>query len=291
MKSSTEIGSSARYIGYAKAVEAVAKSGFDAFDFSLISLVNYNWQTGESSINGDNPLNKFNYVQYARQIKRIGLDNGILCNQSHAPFPVSNQLIKSQLKKSIEITAEAGGEYCIIHPNNAFSAKKNAEMFNELLPFAKEHNVKIATENMWGWDSVLDGALPEACGTPEDFNAHLDVVDDEFLVACLDIGHAEMFKKITNAPDFIRALGKRLKCLHIHDNDLKHDSHLMPFLGKIDFSSVVKALKEVDYKGYFTLECDAYMISRGKNGEEEVYNGLKDLNSSVNELIDMFENQ
>ncbi len=291
MKSSTEIGSSARFIGYERAVEAVAKSGFDAFDFSLISLVNYNWNTGESSINTDNPLNGHDYLSFARKIKRIGLDNGIVCNQSHAPFPVCNKLIKSQLKKSIEITAEAGGEYCIIHPDNALSASKNAEMYMELLPFAKEHNVKIATENMWGWNNLSDRAFPEACGTPKDFNAHLDAFNDDFLVACLDIGHAEMFKDITNAPDFVRALGKRLKCLHIHDNDLKHDSHLMPFLGKIDFASVVKALKDIDYKGYFTLECDAYMILRGKDGEKEVYDGLKDLNSAVNRLIEMFENQ
>ena len=60
---------------------------------------------------------------------------------------------------------------------------------------------------------------------------------------------------------------------------------------KIDFVPIVKALKEINYKGYFTLECDAYMVARGKNGESEIYNGLKDLRMAVNKLIEMFENQ
>ena len=51
--------------------------------------------------------------------------------------------------------AEAGGKICIIHPDNDKSAAENAEMYLELLPFAKDCGVKIATEKMcirdrWG---------------------------------------------------------------------------------------------------------------------------------------------
>ena len=291
MKSSTEIGSFARYIGYERAVEAVAKTGFDAFDLSLISLADYNYDTKVGVLNELNPFNKPNYLALAKKLKQIGLDNGIICNQSHAPFPVADKVIKTLIKKCIEITAEAGGEYCIIHPNNFLSASENAEMFFDLISFGKEHGVKIATENMWGWNKEIERAFPMACGTPEDFNAHLDAVNDDYLVACLDVGHAEMLGDKVNAADFVRALNKRLHCLHIHDNDRWKDLHLIPFASKIDFAPIVKALKEINYKGYFTLECDAYMIARGKNGESEIYNGLKDLHVAVNKLIEMFENQ
>ena len=47
----------------------------------------------------------------------IGLDNGILCNQSHAPFPSRGPIIP-YLKRALECTAEAGGKICIIHPDN-----------------------------------------------------------------------------------------------------------------------------------------------------------------------------
>ena len=65
-------------------------------------------------------------------------------------------------------------------------------MYLELLPFAKECGVKIATENMWNWDAQKDESSFAACATSESFLAHLDAVNDDYLVACLDIGHAEM---------------------------------------------------------------------------------------------------
>ena len=50
------------------------------------------------------------YLEFARKLKRIGRDNGIECNQSHAPFPVMKKEIHSYLKRAIECTAEAGGK-------------------------------------------------------------------------------------------------------------------------------------------------------------------------------------
>ena len=43
MKISTEIASAARIIGEEKAVEYVAKAGFDAWDFSMFSMCKYDW--------------------------------------------------------------------------------------------------------------------------------------------------------------------------------------------------------------------------------------------------------
>ena len=65
-------------------------------------------------------------------------------------------------------------------------------MYAELLPFARDCGVKIATENMWNWDDKLGQASPAACSSPESFCAHIDALKDDFMVACLDIGHAEM---------------------------------------------------------------------------------------------------
>lgn len=42
------------------------------------------------------------------------------------------------LKRAIECTAEAGGAICVIHPANNKTAEENAQMYFELLPFAKE---------------------------------------------------------------------------------------------------------------------------------------------------------
>ena len=183
MKISTEIGSAAKIIGDERAVEYTAKAGFDAWDFSMFDMVNYDWSTGKTEIT-NHPLNTGNYASYARKLKQIGLDNGIVCNQSHAPFPSCSKEVRSMMKRAIECTAEAGGKICIIHPDNDKGAEENAEMYMELLPFAKSCGVKIAAENMWCWDKEKDEACFAACSTPESFNAHLDAVNDDFFVAC-----------------------------------------------------------------------------------------------------------
>ena len=158
-------------------------------------------------------------------------------------------------------------------------------MYFELLPFAKEHGVKIATENMWNWYENAEHSAFAACATPESFNAHLDAVNDDYLVACLDIGHAEMKGSDTSAPEMIRALGKRLKALHIHDNDKLHDSHQIPFSMDIDFDAVVRALKDIEYKGYLTLEADRYL---GAYTEDNIFDGIKNLAQSVMKIRDMY---
>ena len=285
MKTSTEIGSASRIIGEERAIEEIAKAGFDAWDFSMFDMCRYDWGT-RSAVMTNHPLAGNNYTAFARRLKQIGLDNGIVCNQSHAPFPVSCPEIRSLLKRSIECTAEAGGKICIVHPDNNKSPEENAEIYTEILPFAKNCGVKIATENMWNWNGEKDESCFAACATSESFNAHLDAVNDPFFVACLDIGHAEMRGSGSGAANMIYALGDRLQALHIHDNDRWHDSHQIPFSMNIDFKLIVKALKSIGYKGYFTLEADSYL---NKFNADNVSEGIKDMSLAADKLARMFE--
>lgn len=284
LKISTEIGSASKIIGEEKAVELIANAGFDAWDFSMFSMCKYDWENKRMKENS-HPLAGDNYLAFARKLKKIGLDNGIVCNQSHAPFPTSCNAIRSYMKRAIECTAEAGGKICIIHPANNKSAEENAEMYLELIPFAKEHGVKLATENMWNWDDEKNHSSAAACSCPESFCKHIDVVDSEWLVACLDIGHAEMKGSDTCAAEMIKALGPRLQALHIHDNNKWHDSHQIPFSMNIDFDAVVRALKDIGYSGYLTLEADRYL-----NGftVDNIAVGIKNLADSAKRLSDMY---
>ncbi len=285
MKISTEIVSLARKIGEERAVEYVAKAGFDAWDFSMFSMCRYN-RNEKVFLENNHPLASSNYLAFARKLKQIGIDNGIHCNQSHAPFSAPYPEIGSYLKRAIECTAEAGGKICVIHPGNNNTAEENAKMYFELLPFAKECGVKIATENMWNWDTEKGHSSFAACATPESFLAHLDAVNDDYLIACLDIGHAEMKGSETSAVEMIKALGSRLKALHIHDNDKLKDSHQIPFSMNIDFEAIVKALKEIGYDGYFTLEAEQYLSDYT---EENIFEGAKKLAKSARKLADMYE--
>ena len=141
---------------------------------------------------------------------------------------------------------------------------------------------------MWNWKPLHRHSCFAACATPESFNAHLDAVNDDYFVACLDIGHAEMKGSDTSAVEMIRGLNKRLKALHIHDNDKLHDSHEIPFSMNIDFVAVVEALKEIGYDGYLTLEASRYL---NKFDVSQVESGVKNLYNAVEKMRFMFENK
>lgn len=284
MKISTEIHSLAKIVGPEKSVELCGKAGFDAWDFSMFDMCQINWKT-RSLLDNPHPLAGMNYLKFARELKQIGIDNGMVCNQSHAPFPVYIPAIRSYLKRAIECTAEAGGEICVIHPDNNKSAEENAEMYAELLPFAKACGVKIATENMWNWDNEKDISSIAACSTSQDFKKHIDAINDDYFVACLDIGHAEMRGSGDGAVNIIRTLGSSLQALHIHDNDLWHDNHQIPFSMSIDFDSILKALKEINYKGDFTLEASNYLLDYH---EDNVFDAVVKLKESAKKLADKF---
>ena len=266
-------------------MELIAKAGFDGWDFSLYEICKYSKKLG-CVPHSDHPLAGADYLRFVRELKRIGLDNGIVCNQSHAPVPSYAAPVRSLLKRAIECTAEAGGEICVIHPANDATVEENTEMYLELLPFASEHGVKIATENMWNWDKEKDEATFAACSTPKSFRAHLDAIDDPCFVACLDVGHAEMRGQGTSAVEMIHTLGSRIHALHLHDNDQWKDSHQIPFSMNIDFAAVVKALKEIGYCGWVTLEAYNYLKAFTPETAEA---GVKDLSDAARRLANMLE--
>ena len=281
LKTSTEIASIAKIVGELKAVELVAKAGFDAYDLSLFEMARYD---GKQVVQKGHPLQSKAALQYVRQIKQVAEDNGIICNQSHAPFPVYCPEIRGLLKTAIEFTAEAGGEIVVIHPDNNKTAEENAQMYFELLPFAKSCGVKIATENMWNWYAGDDHASPAACSDPQSFLAHLQAVNDPDFVACLDIGHAAMAGMNTTPAEMIHALGHHLQALHIHDNDCRGDHHQLPFTMNIDFDAVVLALKDIGYSHWLTLEVDRYCHDASP---ENVYEKVQNMAACAKRIAQM----
>ncbi len=281
---STEIASAAHHVGEEKAVELVARAGFDAWDLSMFAMCRYD-RVNRCLTPNDHPLAGPGYLAFVRQLRRIGQDGGIHCNQSHAPFPTSHPDIRGYMERALECTAEAGAKICVIHPGNRLSARENGDFFRSLLPTAKAYGVKIATENMWNWEKGAPLSCFAACSTAESFAEHIDEVADPYLVACLDLGHAEMRGSGSGAANMIRALGPRLQALHIHDNDLREDLHQVPFTMQIDFGPIVEALREVGYSGYLTLEASDYLPALTAG---EVPQGLRFMADAARRLRDMF---
>ncbi len=250
---STQTAALQNAFGFEEAVRIIHEAGFDCYDFSMTRM---GWE--------GHPLQRADYQESVKALRRYADSIGIPCNQSHAPFPMHrpdddawNKNIHEWCVRSLEITALLGGKICVVHPYNNWTPEENRDrVYLPLLPYCKKYGVKIAVENMWNWPAESPVAVPCACSLPENFCAHMDLLDPEWFVACLDIGHAEMFPDKTSAVQLIHALGDRLQCLHVHDNDRLHDDHGIPFTGKIEWDGVCAALKAIGYKGDFTFEAD-----------------------------------
>lgn len=270
-----------------RALYDIANAGFDAWDFTMSGHMAQYSHKDQCCLSNNHPLAGPDYMTFVKKMKRISTDNGIYCNQSHAPFPVKSPQIRSLLCRSLECTAELGGKICIIHPDNDKSAAENAEMYFELLPYAKQFGVKIATENMWNWDKIENHATTAACSHHDDFLAHIKAVDDPYLVACVDVGHAEMRGLNTDAVTMIRTLGASVQALHLHDVDLHRDSHYAPFTLKVDFEAIIRALKEIDYQGDITLEACNFL--RKEYTAENYLEGLQIMADAARRLAQMYE--
>ena len=248
---STEIGSYRRYGNNCEVIGMLRDAGFSAYDFSMFEI-----NDPKSIIVSDD------YIARAEHLRAFADSIGIVCNQSHAPFPTDLpdqpgffDKMKKYLIRAIEVSDILGANYCIVHPCNYYTADENARLYNELLPALRGKHVKVAVENMW--NRAADGrVIPAACSDPESFLSHLAVLDPQYFGACLDIGHAEMGGLNTSATEMIHALGSKLSCLHIHDNDKIGDSHALPYTMAIDFGVVTDALAAVGYRGDITLEAD-----------------------------------
>ena len=250
---STEIQSFKQYGSAWEIVKMLKEVGFTAYDASMF--------TGGVF---DEILYAENWEEKAREFRAYADSLGIVCNQSHAPFSSVrkgdekyNEWMFPRLIRAIEVSGILGAKVCVVHPCNDWTAEENAVFYQKLEPVAKQAGVKIGVENMWNcinWGTPAFSATPAACSHHEDFKAHLDLLNPEVFTACVDIGHAEMAGLNTSAVQMIQTLSERLGALHIHDVDLVHDNHQLPFTQNIDFEKVFTALKKANYQGDITFE-------------------------------------
>lgn len=255
MKLVTQTEVLSEHFGDERAVRIICESGFDGIDYSMFCMSD-----------DDNLLNTPSYKEHIKEIKRIAEGYSVPFEQSHAPFPpvresdeeYSRKTIE-KVKRALEIAGMLDAKICVVHPcvfsSNQF--ERNMELYHSLEPYAKDYGVKIALENMWGWDNNLNRIVPNVCSTAEDFNRYVDAVNPENFTACLDLGHCGLVGD--NAASMIRDMGSRLGCLHIHDNDNIHDTHTLPYLSEMDWDSILKALADIDYAGNFTYEADGFL--------------------------------
>lgn len=251
----------AKAFGDKAAVKMFKDAGFDALDYSMFSM-----KEPDALLCGDG------YRAYIEDLRAYADSLDIPFVQGHAPFPSYdykdpgyNEHIFKALVRSIEISAMLGITHLVIHPVQRFNPETddrkeiNMAFYRKLLPYAKEYNVKICLENMWGRDKKRGCIIPDTISWAKDFADYIDTLDSPYFAACLDLGHCGLIGEDADAA--IRVLGHdRLFALHVHDNDHLCDTHTLPYCGKMKWDAICRALHDIRYSGPFTYEADGFLF-------------------------------
>ena len=133
-------------------------------------------------------------------------------------------------------------EYIATHDRSVDAAR---EAVKRLIPVAEKTGVIIALENVWNNMWVL----------PDFFQNFVASFDNPWVRAYFDIGN---HVKYAPPQKWIRTLGKLIAKCHVKDFKLNPNGHggnfVHPRDGSIDWPEVRKALAEIDYHGWMSIE-------------------------------------
>lgn len=211
--------------------------------------------------------------------------------QAHAPdgehfIPgeARDTLIRNT-KMSIACCGELGIENIVVHPapmkdvTYAKFLSSNLEFLRELFPVMEKYNVNVLIEN----GPEQHAPFHFIFSNGHDMKYMLEYANHPLLHAVWDTGHANMRKM--DQYGAIVALGDDLRALHIADNAGERDEHTAPFFGNCNFDSILQALVDINYKGYFTFECGSVLKRPGGwpiSRDPWIHNG-----KTVNTLLDV----
>lgn len=262
----------------AKGFEMIKKAGFQCCDFSLNNYL-------EKVLLDEYSLNDF-FDKSERELeafftphKEAAKKAGIRIHQMHMPYPVylpkagkeiNDYLFHVVGPKSLAVCAFMECSYIVVHGfklsyylgSEEAEWARTEEFLDFLAPKAKALGITICLENLY--TNVGNHIIEGPCCDARKAVTRIDRLNEkhgaEIFGFCFDIGHANLVS--IDCEDFITVLGKRLKVLHVHDNDGVRDLHQIPFTftrsrqntSSTDWEGFIKGLQKVDFKGVLNFE-------------------------------------
>jgi len=216
---------------------------------------------------------EFNTEQALKRIKELGLHH-VEFFQKHAPFTNDEKKIKALLKlcKEYDITPIAFGveSFTKDHERNkklfefgkalgiwTFSANPDPDSFDSLDKLCEKYKISIAIHphgpigkdklDRWYSAEIIMKAVKD---------------HNPLIGSCLDTGHLircnqEPFNKKLDPAKQVRLMGARNFGMHLKDHDNKNHTDVVYGKGALDVPAVLKALKDVKFKGYISIEYEA----------------------------------
>jgi L-ribulose-5-phosphate 3-epimerase len=178
-------------------------------------------------------------------------------NMDHWKFPLSSgdrEVVERSLK-GVETSLHNAKEWgasavlvvpAVVNPETSYrdAYVRSQERIRELIPLAKELGVVIAVEEVWNKFLL----------SPLEFSRYIDEFDSPWIKAYFDVGNVVLFGY---PQDWIRTLGERIVKVHLKDFHFDTRQFVPLWEGTIDWPEVRKALDEINFRGFATVELPA----------------------------------
>lgn len=183
----------------------------------------------------------------------------------HLPFfgeklnqdPAFAEICVKRIYAGIDMAKVLGVKHSVLHPNAYTVAVRNFDEqktydqvmahLSPIAEYAAKLGVGIAIENT----RVVPGILQSRryCQGPEEL---CKVADALGFSVCWDFGHANIAG--CKQSEALAYIGKRLKTVHVNDNNGANDDHTAPFMGTVDWVDAMHGLALAEFKGPLNYE-------------------------------------
>ena len=262
---SSSMSSFCKKMDMEKAMRLVADAGFEAIDFPFSAY----------SSTPDSPMMRENWRDWVRQVRELSERLDLPIWQAHASW---EQAIGENFRyeaphevyfRTMEACRTVGCKHLIFHPLrqpdrvDSMAMRQrihdyNVRWFHDLVSAAEEFDVTINLENTFdSHHTQRPGDLPYPYTTAQDMIDLMRDIGSSRVAICLDTGHANISAQ--DIPAMIRAFRGDLATVHLNDNygyvtPIYEDLHLFPGYGRIEWDEVLRALREVRFRGNYNIE-------------------------------------
>lgn len=195
----------------------------------------------------------------ARRIAAMAAEHGLeipsLATALHWQFPLTDPYLGSKgreiVRRMLELAEAAGAGAILVVPGLVTAQVSYDEAYNRaaealagLAQDAASHRVVIGVENVWNRFLL----------SPLEFRSFLDAISSPWVKAYFDCGNV----LVNGFPEqWIRILGSRIVRVHVKDfrvsvGNIQGFTALLQ--GDVDWPTVRRALEEVGYDGYVSVE-------------------------------------
>lgn len=153
-------------------------------------------------------------------------------------------------EKTLDYAQKCNALFVVVHSNEAWSGEREQakqlveSRLAEIIALAKKKKVTVLLENV---------GLRNTGTLLYDWHDYLQLLDKfPKIGALIDLGHANV--NGWNITEMLVILGKRIKAVHLHDNNGKADQHLPIGKGNIDWKAYFKRAKQLIPEAVHVLE-------------------------------------